>query len=51
MIGPLLFTQAFALAIQPGAAVYLPGAPYLLAAALLAASALTAVVGMRASTR
>jgi len=35
MIGPLLFTQAFAAAIRPGAAVRVPGVPYLLAAALL----------------
>jgi MFS transporter, DHA1 family, tetracycline resistance protein len=37
MIGPILFTQAFAAAIRPGVAVHVPGAPYLLAAALLVA--------------
>jgi DHA1 family tetracycline resistance protein-like MFS transporter len=35
MIGPVLFTQAFSRAIAPGARVHLPGAPFLLAAALL----------------
>jgi MFS transporter, DHA1 family, tetracycline resistance protein len=38
MIAPLVFTQVFALAIAPGRAVQLPGAPYLLAAVLLAAA-------------
>ena len=38
MIGPLIFTQVFALAIAPGARVRLPGAPYLLAAVLLLVS-------------
>jgi DHA1 family tetracycline resistance protein-like MFS transporter len=31
MIGPLAFTQIFALAIAPGATLHLPGAPYYLA--------------------
>jgi DHA1 family tetracycline resistance protein-like MFS transporter len=35
MIGPILFTQTLAAAIRPGAALVVPGAPYLLAAALL----------------
>jgi DHA1 family tetracycline resistance protein-like MFS transporter len=38
MIGPLLFTQVFSAAISPTARVHLPGAPYYLAAALLAGS-------------
>lgn len=42
MIGPLVFTQVFALAIAPARAVRLPGAPYWLAAVLLAASFLIA---------
>jgi DHA1 family tetracycline resistance protein-like MFS transporter len=39
MLGPGLFTQAFALAIGPGRAWHLPGAPFLLGAALLAIAA------------
>jgi DHA1 family tetracycline resistance protein-like MFS transporter len=35
MIGPLLFTQTFALAISPRRGVHVPGAPYMLAALLL----------------
>jgi DHA1 family tetracycline resistance protein-like MFS transporter len=42
MIGPLVFTQAFALAIAPSRSVQFPGAPYWLAAALLAGSLLLA---------
>ena len=40
MIGPIIFTQAFAAAVRPGAAFSLPGVPYLLASALLATCAL-----------
>jgi DHA1 family tetracycline resistance protein-like MFS transporter len=36
MIAPLIFTQLFRLAISPARAVQLPGAPYWLAAALMA---------------
>ncbi|WP_225767942.1 hypothetical protein [Inquilinus sp. Marseille-Q2685] len=36
MIGPVLFTQSFALGIAPGAGLESPGLPYGLAAALLA---------------
>jgi DHA1 family tetracycline resistance protein-like MFS transporter len=36
MIGPALFTQAFAQAIRPGASLPVPGLPFLLAAAMLA---------------
>jgi MFS transporter, DHA1 family, tetracycline resistance protein len=39
MLGPGLFTQAFAVAIRPGHAWHLPGAPFLLGAALLAIAA------------
>ncbi len=42
LIGPLLFTQTFALAIRPGAAIHLPGAPFLLAAALVAIAMIAA---------
>jgi MFS transporter, DHA1 family, tetracycline resistance protein len=42
MIGPLVFTQAFALAIAPSRTVQLPGAPYWLAAMLLAGSLMLA---------
>lgn len=38
MIGPVVATQAFALAILPTGAIYLPGAPYLVAALLVAIS-------------
>jgi DHA1 family tetracycline resistance protein-like MFS transporter len=49
MVGPLIFTQVFALAIAPGATVHLPGAPYLLAAVLLLASLGIASVVTRTS--
>lgn len=42
MIGPLVFTQVFALAIAPARRVQLPGAPYWLAAMLLAGSLMIA---------
>jgi MFS transporter, DHA1 family, tetracycline resistance protein len=42
MIAPLVFTNVFALAIAPGHDVRLPGAPYWLAATLLAAGGLIA---------
>ncbi len=35
MIGPFIFTQAFAAAIAPGALLHFPGAPYLLAGILV----------------
>jgi MFS transporter, DHA1 family, tetracycline resistance protein len=43
MVGPILFTQVFALAIAPRASVHFPGAPYFLAAMLLLSSVLLAV--------
>jgi DHA1 family tetracycline resistance protein-like MFS transporter len=46
MIGPGLFTQTFAFAIGPAKAWGLPGAPYLIAAGLLA---MAIVVALRAS--
>ena len=42
MAGPILFALVFASAIAPGRAAGLAGAPYLLAAAMLVASALLA---------
>jgi DHA1 family tetracycline resistance protein-like MFS transporter len=39
MIGPLLFTQVFAIAISQHVSVHVPGAPYYLAALLMLASA------------
>jgi DHA1 family tetracycline resistance protein-like MFS transporter len=39
LLGPGLFTQAFARSIAPGEGWHLPGAPFLLAALLLAAAA------------
>ncbi len=42
MIGPALFTQAFAQAIRPGAALHLPGMPFLLASAMLVAAGIMA---------
>ena len=38
LIGPGLFTQAFARAIAPGRRLAAPGAPFLLAAAMLMAA-------------
>jgi MFS transporter, DHA1 family, tetracycline resistance protein len=43
LIGPLLFTQVFARAIRPGAPIHLPGAPYLLAAMLVAFAMIAAI--------
>jgi len=43
MVGPVLFTQVFAIAISPRYGLHLPGAPYYLAALLLGASLLLAV--------
>jgi DHA1 family tetracycline resistance protein-like MFS transporter len=42
MVGPVLFTQIFALAISPRFGLHLPGAPYLVAAVLLLSSLLLA---------
>jgi MFS transporter, DHA1 family, tetracycline resistance protein len=44
MIGPLLFTQVFAMAISPHVSVHVPGAPYYLAALLMLASASVAYI-------
>jgi DHA1 family tetracycline resistance protein-like MFS transporter len=38
MIGPGLFTFSFAFAIDPARGLHLPGTPFLLAAAMLAAA-------------
>ena len=37
LVGPIMFTQVFAAAIRPGSALPIPGAPFLLAAAILVA--------------
>lgn len=50
MAGPLLFTQIFTIAISPRTSLHLPGAPYFLAAILLASSLLLADLVTRAST-
>ena len=42
LIGPVIFTQTFAAAIGSGRPLRLPGAPFLLAALLLAAAAIVA---------
>ena len=47
MIGPLLFTQVFALAISPRTKVRVPGAPYFVAAALMLASLILAYIVAR----
>jgi DHA1 family tetracycline resistance protein-like MFS transporter len=44
MVGPLVFTQVFALAISAKARIHVPGAPYYLAALLLMVSLLVAMV-------
>jgi hypothetical protein len=44
MIGPLIFTQVFAMAISPHVRVHVPGAPYFLAALLMLVSASVAYV-------
>ncbi|HUE56622.1 MAG TPA: TCR/Tet family MFS transporter [Candidatus Udaeobacter sp.] len=49
MVGPVLFTQIFAVAIAPGIRFHLPGAPYHLAALLLFSSLLLAVYVTRPS--
>jgi DHA1 family tetracycline resistance protein-like MFS transporter len=49
MFGPLIFTQVFAYAISPGAPLHVPGAPYLLAACLLAVSMVIASLAVRHS--
>jgi MFS transporter, DHA1 family, tetracycline resistance protein len=49
MIGPLIFTQVFALAIAPGISPRVPGAPYFLAACLLTTSLVIAYFVTRRS--
>ncbi len=44
MVGPLVFTQVFALAISAKATIHIPGAPYYLAALLLMVSLLLAAM-------
>lgn len=47
MIGPILFTRVFSHFIRPGASLVLPGAPFLLAAALMIAALIIAVPASR----
>jgi MFS transporter, DHA1 family, tetracycline resistance protein len=47
MVGPVLFTQVFATAIQENGKFHLPGAPYFLAGALLASAMLLAIMVTR----
>lgn len=51
MLGPLLFTQVFAVSIAPHRAVHVPGAPYFVAALLMLASLLLAVYVARPAPR
>jgi DHA1 family tetracycline resistance protein-like MFS transporter len=50
MIGPLIFTQVFALAISPRASMHLPGAPYFVAALLMFASVVLAAYVARGNS-
>jgi DHA1 family tetracycline resistance protein-like MFS transporter len=50
MIGPVLFTQVFKASISPAAKYHLAGAPYFLAAVLLASSILLAIYVTRSRT-
>lgn len=47
LIGPVLFTQAFALSIGKDAAVNAPGTPFLLASAMIAAAAVIGWIATR----
>jgi DHA1 family tetracycline resistance protein-like MFS transporter len=47
LIGPGLFTFVFAAAIKPGVRIHLPGAPFLLAAAILLSALPVAAVVTR----
>jgi MFS transporter, DHA1 family, tetracycline resistance protein len=49
LFGPGIFTQSFALFIGAGAIVYLPGAPFLLAAIMLVAAFAVAIYTTRAT--
>lgn len=49
--GPLMFTQVFAYFIAEGRGLHLPGAPFLLAAALLACALVLAVMVTRRRTK
>jgi DHA1 family tetracycline resistance protein-like MFS transporter len=51
LIGPGLFTQAFAQAIGTGAGIHLPGMPFFLASAMLALSGAIAWRATRPSPR
>jgi MFS transporter, DHA1 family, tetracycline resistance protein len=49
MVGPALFTQTFAVAIGAGSGWHLPGAPFVLAAGLLAVAAIAAWAATRSN--
>lgn len=49
MVGPVLFTQVFAMAISPRVSIHIPGAPYYLAMLLLFSSFLLALYVTRAA--
>ncbi|MBX9774578.1 MAG: TCR/Tet family MFS transporter [Xanthobacteraceae bacterium] len=51
LIGPGIFTQSFALSIGANAVIHLPGAPFLLAAVMLAVSLAVAVYTMHKTTQ
>jgi DHA1 family tetracycline resistance protein-like MFS transporter len=51
MVGPLLFTQVFSAVIAENAKVYLPGAPYFLAGALLVAALVVAALVTRLAAK
>ena len=49
LIGPAIFTQAFAAFIGPGAGLHLPGAPFLLSGLMLAGAIVVAIRTTRGS--
>ena len=51
LIGPLLFTQAFAVAIRANGPIHLPGAPYLLSAILVIVALYAAMRATRPGAR
>ena len=50
MIGPVLFTQSFALAIDPALSIHAPGTPYLISAILMVFSASACLAGRATTT-
>jgi MFS transporter, DHA1 family, tetracycline resistance protein len=51
MVGPVLFTQVFSLAIAENARMHLPGAPYFLAGALLLGAMVMSMIATRRHAR